>query len=35
MRERVTVFGGKLDAGPRADGGFGVLARLPLRAHQP
>lgn len=34
MRERITVFGGRLDAGPRAEGGFGVLARLPLRAPQ-
>jgi signal transduction histidine kinase len=30
MRERVTVLGGSLDAGPRADGGFAVRARLPL-----
>lgn len=32
MRERVAVFGGSLDAGPRADGGFRVHARLPLDA---
>ncbi|MBA2444293.1 MAG: hypothetical protein H0V49_03055 [Nocardioidaceae bacterium] len=31
MRERVAVFGGTLDAGPLADGGFGVHARLPVR----
>jgi signal transduction histidine kinase len=30
MHERVAVFGGSLDAGPRAGGGFRVVARLPL-----
>ena len=29
MRERATLLGGVLEAGPRADGGFRVVARLP------
>jgi len=29
MRERVTVYGGKLDAGPGPEGGFRLRARLP------
>jgi signal transduction histidine kinase len=29
MRERVALFGGDLEAGPRADGGFRVRARFP------
>lgn len=32
MRERVAVFGGTLEAGPSREGGFRVVARLPLRA---
>ena len=31
MRERVRVFGGELQAGPRAEGGYVVAARLPLQ----
>jgi signal transduction histidine kinase len=32
MRERLTMLGGTLDAGPRRDGGFRVAARVPLKA---
>jgi signal transduction histidine kinase len=32
MRERVALFGGTLDAGPRPEGGFRVRARFPLDA---
>jgi signal transduction histidine kinase len=31
MKERVALFGGELDAGPRPEGGFRVHARLPLK----
>jgi signal transduction histidine kinase len=30
MRERVTIYGGELDAGPLAEGGFRLHARLPV-----
>jgi signal transduction histidine kinase len=30
MRERVALFGGQLQAGPRAPSGFAVCARLPV-----
>jgi hypothetical protein len=32
MRERVGIFGGTFDAGPRETGGFAVRALLPLEA---
>ncbi|MGW8437644.1 sensor histidine kinase [Nocardiopsis sp. NPDC055879] len=32
MGERVSVYGGSVRAGPRADGGFEVVASLPLRS---
>jgi signal transduction histidine kinase len=32
MRERVALFGGELDAGSRASGGYGVRARIPVAA---
>ncbi len=35
MRERATIFGGTLTAGPRRGGGFVVRARLPLTERSP
>jgi signal transduction histidine kinase len=35
MRERVALFGGRLDAGPMPHGGFRVTARLPLASAEP
>ncbi|WP_404961975.1 sensor histidine kinase [Streptomyces sp. 147326] len=32
MRERASALGGDIEAGPRPDGGFRVIARLPLAA---
>ncbi|WP_405933135.1 sensor histidine kinase [Streptomyces sp. NBC_00827] len=34
MRERAAALGGTIEAGPRDDGGFRVLAELPLKAKE-
>jgi signal transduction histidine kinase len=33
LRERVSVFGGRLDAAPRPDGGYRVVAVVPTGAN--
>ena len=35
MRDRVSLYGGEFDAGPRPHGGFRVHARLPLGGRSP
>jgi signal transduction histidine kinase len=35
IRERVALFGGELEAGPRAGGGFVVRCRFPLTTNRP
>jgi signal transduction histidine kinase len=35
MRERAELHGGRLDAGPARDGGYRVLAEVPLEVARP
>lgn len=35
MRERVTLFGGELQVGPRPQGGYAVRVCLPTSAEEP
>jgi signal transduction histidine kinase len=35
MRERVTLFGGELQVGPRPQGGYDVRVCLPTSAEEP
>jgi signal transduction histidine kinase len=35
MQERVALYGGKLESGPRAGGGYAVRARLPFKETEP
>jgi signal transduction histidine kinase len=34
MRERVALYGGTIESGPRADGGFVLRAQLPVEGHK-
>jgi signal transduction histidine kinase len=34
MRERVALYGGTIESGPRADGGFVLRAQLPVEGHE-